>query len=175
MQLTCTAILRQPLRRSASFNVGAGLSINKTVGTAGTSITVSGAGFGSNENGIAISYDGTPIGTPASANDKGSWTANITIPPSAGGAHSITASGPITPAGSISAASYIIQATISGPNKTTGPVGTAITITGAGFGAAENGIVVTFDGVPVGSPFTASGSGDLNVNIPGTGFSRRFP
>ena len=148
-----------------SFTVGAGISLNKNSGTAGGSLTVTGSGFQANEQGIAVTYDGNPIGSPVSANDEGSWTANITIPPSAGGTHAITASGPQTSASSITGTNFTIQATLSPLKKTSGPVGDTLTLNGSGFGANETGITITYDGNALGQPITASATGDWHANI----------
>ena len=81
-----------------TFKVGAGISINKSSGGAGTSVTVTGSGFAANESDIAVTYDGQDVGSKVTANATGSWSSTFVIPASPAGAHTISASGPTTAA-----------------------------------------------------------------------------
>ena len=139
-----------------TFKVGAGITINKTSGGAGTSVIVTGAGFAANETDIAITYDGNPIGSKLTAGSTGSWTATITIPATPAGAHTISASGPTTAAVT---AQFTSTASVSvPPNSLNGPVGSSINLTGSGFAAGEP-ITILFDNTEIGSAVAGDDGG----------------
>ncbi len=147
---------------AVAFRMGSGISINRSSGPAGTALTVSGNGFVANETNIIISFDGNQVAT-ATANSNGNWTANLIVPAAAGGNHNITARGRYT---TVSAgATFTVTPTIS-VDKTGGPAGTNITVTGAGFAADEPGIYVTFDGNKVGQTLTADAGGNWTLTFP---------
>ncbi len=150
-----------------NFDISSTISLNKTTGPVGTSVTVTGSSFGASETGIAVTYDGNPIVTGITASNTGSWSTTFTIPPSASGAHPVTAYGTSTTAGTITAVSFNTNSTIN-VNKNGGTVGTSIAVTGSGFGASEVGITITFDGNPVASGISADANGSWSgaFNIP---------
>lgn len=47
------------------------ISISRTKGAPGTSVTVTGSGFGASERGITVTFDGTPVASGISANPQG--------------------------------------------------------------------------------------------------------
>jgi hypothetical protein len=139
-----------------TFTVSAGLTLSRASGPSGTSVTVTGSGFGASETGITITYDGTTVSSAISADYLGNWSSTFTIPASATGSHTIGASGPSS--GSVSGLPFMVSpaVTISRPS---GPPGTSVTVTGSGFGASESDISITYDGTPVTSAISASSSG----------------
>ena len=54
-----------------NFTVTPGISIGRSSGAAGTSVTVTGSGFGAGETGITVTYDGTPVAQGITANSQG--------------------------------------------------------------------------------------------------------
>jgi hypothetical protein len=149
---------------TVNFTVGAGISLNKTNGAAGTSVTVTGSGFVAGESNVNVTFDGTPIGSPTQASSTGAWTATFTVPAAQGGTHAVGAFGSTTQASTVQVVNYTMGAGIA-INKTSGAAGTIVTVTGSGFGAGENGITVTYDGNPIGSPLSASPTGGWTSNI----------
>lgn len=147
-----------------TFTVGAGISLSKTSGEAGTTETVSGAGFGSGETGINVTYDGNPVGPSVTASANGSWTSTITIPPSPSGTHTIGASGTATASSSVPTVTFILTSSVT-INITSGTVGSSITLAGTGFGANETGITITYDGNPLGTPVRADATGNWAGNF----------
>jgi len=147
-----------------SFIVGASISISQSTGASGTSVTVTGSGFGAAETGIKVTYDGTPVTTGTKASSQGTWNATFSVPTSASGPHSIGAYGSTTQAASVGEESFIVSASIS-ISRSTGASGTSVTVTGSGFGAAETGITVTYDGTPVTTGVTASSQGTWNTTF----------
>ena len=146
-----------------AFSVTPGLILNKNSGPPGTQVTINGAGFAANETGINITWDGSPIGSTASAGPTGSWTATLTIPASSSGVHNINANGPSTPSGGTNIA-FTVGAGIS-TTKTSGPAGTSVAVSGAGFTSGEKSITVTFDGTTVASNITAKADGTWSTSI----------
>jgi hypothetical protein len=136
--------------------------INRTSGSPGTSVTISGSGFAANEN-ITITYDGNPIGGGISANSQGSWNGSFTVPASPSGSHLVDAYGFITPASSVPGLTFIVTPGIS-TSKISAPPGTSITVTGSGFAANEN-ITITFDGNPAGPAIAANSQGSWTGSL----------
>ena len=149
---------------SVSFTMGAAISLSKVNGAPGNSITVTGSGFGAGETGINVTFDGNTVASGISANANGGWSSTFIIPASASGSHSIGAYGSISTASSISSVSFTMGAAIS-LSKVNGAPGTAITVTGSGFGSNETGITITFDGNPIVSGISANSSGTWTYKL----------
>ena len=149
---------------AVSFETSSGVSLSKTSGPPGSSITVSGAGFVSGETGIVVTFDGDEVTSGITAGSTGSWSSSFIVPQSSGGSHTISAYGASTTAGSISDTSFKTTAIIS-LNKTSGPPGSSITVTGAGFKAGETNISITFDSKAVGSSTTANSIGSWTITF----------
>ena len=120
---------------SATFSVTPQITISKNTGTGGDVVTVTGNGFYPLAL-ITIYFDNVALST-ATAIYSDSYgqlsSAAITIPPSSGGAHSITA-GDI--GGRSSAASFSISSTMT-ISASTGAVGSSFTVSGTGFAASS--------------------------------------
>ena len=149
---------------TVTFKIGAGITINKTSGAPGTSVTVTGSGFGNKETGICITFDGVTLASGISATTSGGWTGNFTVPAGAAGAHYVGAFGSKNDAENIAAITFTTTAAIT-ITETSGAPGTAVTVTGAGFGASETGIGISFDGNPVASGITANATGGWSGNF----------
>ena len=150
-----------------SFSVTPSLTLNPAVAPPGTSVTVEGNGFRSNED-ITLTFETAPnthttVAT-ATADENGSWTASFIVPISSGGSHAVRAKGTST---SVLTSNLRIGAGLF-LNKTSGTAGTAVTIEGSGFAASETSITVTFDGVPAGRTVTADKNGNwsMTFNVP---------
>jgi hypothetical protein len=141
-----------------TFTITAGLSISRSSGAAGSSVTVTGSGFGASETGITIIYDGTPVAQGITANYQGGWSATFVVPASASGSHSIDAYGSVTTAASVPNMTLTVTTGIS-ISRSSGAVGSPLTVTGSSFGASETGITVTYDGTTVAQGITASSEG----------------
>ncbi len=157
------------------FKIGAAITLNKTSGAPGNSIMVTGSGFGANETGINVTFDGNMVATGISANTTGAWNVNFTVPASVSGAHNVGAYGSVITSGTVSNVTFTIGAGIT-LSKTSGVPGNSITVTGSGFGASETGITVTFDGNTVASDISADANGawssTFTVPPAGLGFAQ---
>ena len=157
---------------SLTFTIGAVITLNKTSGAPGNAITVTGAGFGVNETGITITFDGEEVASNIAANATGGWSSNFTVPAAASGSHNIGAYGATSSAGAVTGANLTVTAAVS-LSTTTGAPGSTVTISGAGFGADETGINITLDGqqsLATGIKADATGSWTANVTIPALAF-----
>ena len=150
-----------------NFTVSATISINPVSGLVGTLATVTGSGFGADETGITITYDGHPVATGITADSLGNWSGNVTVPASTSGAHIVSAFGSIVPVNSVTGVNFTLSPTIT-ISRTSGPPDTSVTVTGSGFGTNETGITITYDGHPVTTGITADSLGNWsgNLNLP---------
>jgi hypothetical protein len=153
-----------------SFTIAPTLTANKSTAPPGTSVTINGSGFSSGETGVTVTYDGQPIGFPVVANATGAWTANFVVPASAAGVHIISAYGTSTMATSVPNINFSIGSGIT-INKTSGPPGSSVTITGSGFAANETGITITYDSQVVAQAPAANATGAWTATfaIPASG------
>ena len=141
-------------------------------GRVGQTIQVSGTGFGSEENNIKVIFrrQGTSADVVAkegiTADDEGSWEADVVVPSVQGGGYVIDASGPHTKASDVAEVSFTLGARIL-VEPTSAHVGDPITVTGAGFASGETGIRVTFEG-QVQATVTArtNGSWESSFDLP---------
>jgi hypothetical protein len=118
-------------------------SLNPTSGVVGTAVTITGANFGATQGTSTVKFNGT--------------TAAVTSWSAAGIATSVpvgaTTGNVVVTVGGVVSNGLIFTVTMPGPsitslNPTSGAVGTAVTITGANFGATQGTSTVTFSGTP---------------------------
>ena len=117
-------------------------SLTPTSGAAGTSVTIAGAYFGATQGYSTVTFNGTSA-TPTS------WNATTIVAPVPTGA--TTGNVVVTVGGKASNGMTFTVAAATTPsivslNPTFGPVGTAVTIAGANFGATQGSSTVTFNG-----------------------------
>lgn len=139
------------------FTVAPAVAINPVSGAVEDSIKISGSGFANNETSIEVTFDGKPLERNILADDTGNWSVNSKVPASGSGAHTVSATGRITPAADITPATFTTQAVLTVVPRS-GNVKDELRITGSGFNAGKD-FSVSFDNNPV-----ASGS----VNESGT-------
>ena len=127
-------------------------SVNPSSGPVGTAVTVTGTNFGSTQGTSTITFNGT-VATPAS------WSATSIVAPVPAGATSgnvvVTVGGQASNGDGFT----VIAAapTISNLSPSSGPVGTAVTVTGTNFGSTQGSSTVTFNGT-VATPTSWSAS-----------------
>jgi hypothetical protein len=127
-----------------TFRVTAETSLDKSSGSVGESITMTGSRFAANERGIQVLFDGEVVATDIKANSKGEWEASFQVPEMPEGEHSITAQGEQTKNEDIVALSFEIEPDIV-LSPTEGHVGTDLTVTGCGF-AADEDVDIMYEG-----------------------------
>ena len=145
--------------KETRFTVTPTVSLSQATGAPGSLVTVEGQGFRANQTGIPIKFGVTVVASP-SADSQGSWTSNLTVPPSPSGTHliGVSASPPLK-------VPFTVSPTITlGGNL--GEPGSSVTVTGSGFAANEKGITVTLDQTPVAAGIAANTEGSWSVSFP---------
>jgi hypothetical protein len=128
----------------ATFEVAAGISMDKSSGGVGESITMTGSRFAPYEEGIQILFDGQPVVTGIKADSQGYWEKTFEVPEMSTGNHTVTAAGEQTPEQDVSGLVFEIKPDIE-LSPAAGHVGTNVTVTGRGFAAAKN-VSIMYDG-----------------------------
>jgi hypothetical protein len=128
---------------SASFTVSPTINLTPTTSTFGSTVTVSGTGFGASKA-ITGTFDGTPLtlGGSTTTGSTGSFTATFTVPAAAKGSHTV---GIIDASGNTASATLAVTAGIF-LNPSSGAAGSTVTISGGGF-AASLPISFTYNGI----------------------------
>jgi hypothetical protein len=128
----------------ATFEVTPGITINKSSGSVGDTLTVTGNGFYAGERDINILFDGEVMETEIiRADDRGYWQESFEVPDMPTSTYTVTADGERTKQRDIDALSFEIKPGILlSPDQ--GHVGMNVTVTGHGFAANKN-IVIKYD------------------------------
>ena len=130
---------------SKQFTVTPEITVNPESGTVGQAIEISGTGFASEEEDIEVTFDEEVVKENIYADENGSWSAVIAVPPLRSGRYIIDASGMLTRARDVPDVEFILGAGVS-VEPGLAYVGDTITVTGGGFAPGETGIDVTFVG-----------------------------
>jgi outer membrane protein assembly factor BamB len=149
---------------STMFTVVPGLVLSPATGPPGSAVNVSGAGFGHSEK-VSVSFDGTVLATATTLGTGSFGPTPVTVPAAAtAGSHTISALGNAT--GLLAQASFTVTPTIV-VSPGTGPPGSAVNVSGAGFGPLE-GVDVYFDTTDLALAETgANGSfGPVSITVP---------
>jgi hypothetical protein len=123
--------------QDAIFRVTGGISIDKSSGIVGKTITMTGNRFAANERGIKILFDGEAVVTDIKANAQGEWEGNFEVPEMPTGEYSVTAEGEQTDKEDLGELSFEIEPDIL-LSAYQGHVGMDLTVTGCGFAANED-------------------------------------
>ncbi|PIX16135.1 hypothetical protein COZ71_08470, partial [Candidatus Desantisbacteria bacterium CG_4_8_14_3_um_filter_40_12] len=110
------------------------LQVNPTSGFVGSTVTITGDGFGVSET-ISIKFGTTANIALVSTSDKGTWTAAWTVDTQSYGTTSIVAVGDMS--GVSEWDEFVIKARITSVSPSQGTVGTVITVEGNGYKASE--------------------------------------
>jgi hypothetical protein len=155
----------------ATFEVKPGISIDKTSGSVGDNITMTGSGFVADERDITILFDGEAVVTEIRADDTGYWEESFEVPEMPPGEYSVTAEGERTQ--DLSELSFEIEPDIAlSPDE--GHVGTDLTVTGRGFAANED-VDIMYDGSQVATDTTNdNGSFDVSFLVPESKYGERL-
>lgn len=150
------------------FTVKPGLTVSPDNGFPGTTVTVEGMGFASNEGGIELLYylDGSYqiVGSDIIADANGSWQATFPIPVSTRGKHLLDAQGAKSRLYEVQDAAFQVTAGIS-LDKSAGLVGDTVVMTGSKFTGYERGIQILFDGQAVVADIRANSEGEWEADF----------
>jgi hypothetical protein len=136
------------------------VSVSPTSGSAGTAVTITGTGFGVVQGASIVSFGGTAA-TPTSWSNtqivvpvpSGATTGNVVV--TVNGLASIGMNFTVL-------ASAPLPLSVAAISPTSGPIGTAVTITGTSFGATQGTSTVSFNGTAA-TPISWS---DTQVVVP---------
>ena len=120
-----------------SFTVEPKLSLDNNSSTPGATVNVSGSGFSRGERGVVVMMGGSSVASGITADAKGSWSAPILVPALAAGSHRITAYGASKSRSNAPSVSLALGSQVS-VDKSSGPPGTRLLVTGSGFKPREN-------------------------------------
>jgi len=149
---------------TGSFTVLPSIGIDPSSGTVGASVTVTGKGFAAAEGSVVITHGGKNVKTAITADDNGSWSATFVVPNSTRGSHVVDASGSTTDAADVADKTFTVSPKIS-IDPVSGGVGTAVTVSGTGFAAAETAVKVTYAGITVRAGMVAKSDGSWNTTF----------
>jgi len=129
--------------KDAIFRVTAEISIDKSSGIVSDTIVMMGSKFAANEKDIKILLDGQAVVTDIKADSKGEWEASFEVPEMPTGEYSVIAEGEQTKKEDITELRFEIEPDIVlSPDE--GHVGMELTVTGRGFAANED-VVMMYD------------------------------
>jgi hypothetical protein len=148
----------------ATFEVAPGISIDKSSGSAGETVTVKGSGFGEDERSIEILFDGTVIARDIRANENGVWEKTFSLPEMPKGRYTVTAEGAKTDKEDIRGVSFEVKAGLV-LSPITGHVGTELTVSGSGF-AANKSVVIKYDASQVATATTNDKGSFSDLSFP---------
>lgn len=151
----------------ATFRVTAQMSMDKSSGIAGDTVTMTGSRFAVSEKGIKILFDGRELVTDIRASSNGEWEASFKVPEMPAGNYDVTAEGPQTRKEDAGQLSFQI-----GPymalSASEGHVGTDLTVTGNGF-AVSQAVSVMYDGNQMTTAETDGGGNfEASFAVPGS-------
>jgi len=158
--------------QDAAFEVTPGISLDKSSGSPGESVAVTGRGFATSERDITILFGGEAVKAQIRADTTGYWREILGVPERPKGTYNVTAYGESTPRGAVSAVNFNITPRLLLPSSE-GHVGTNLTVTGGGF-AANRDVDVMYDGGQVVTGRTDSkGSFNVTFAVPESGHGTR--
>jgi len=151
--------------QDAFFEVTPGISLDKSSGTVGENITMTGSGFYADDRYITILFADKEVNsqTRVDADHEGYWVKAFEVPAMPKGTYNVTAYGEETLKKDIRALSFGIQpGLVLSPDE--GHVGMELSLAGGGF-AADKGVVIMYDGNETATATTNS-SGSFSVVFP---------
>jgi len=145
-----------------TFTLVAGIAVEPISAYVGDTITVTGGGFAPGEKGIRVSFEGTVVTTATITPDiYGCWESSFTLPASAYGSHTVSASGETTAAVTTT---LDTKAKIEELSPTEGAPGDSVTLTGNGFSNNKK-LTVTVGGVAVPENMQTQTNGNVNITF----------
>jgi YD repeat-containing protein len=152
------AVVGPGTSNALTFTVNVGLAgLSPSFGSAGTSVTIAGSGFGTFQGTSTVSFNGTPA-TPTS---WGIQTITVPVPTGATtGPVVVTIGG--TPSNGLN---FTVGPGITSLTPNAGASGTSVAIAGSGFGSTQGSSVVTFNGVP--ASVSAWSDTSITASVPG--------
>ncbi|MCJ7656148.1 MAG: hypothetical protein MUO97_12785 [Dehalococcoidia bacterium] len=151
--------------RDVFFEVTPGISLDKSSGSVGDNITMTGSGFAANDRYITILFAGEEVETETrvDADAEGYWEKDFEVPEMPKSTYSVTAEGESTPKETIRALNFTIApGIVLSPDE--GHVSTDLTIAGRGF-AANKDVVIMYEGSQEATA-TTNNKGSFEASFP---------
>ncbi len=147
------------------------LALSKTSGKVGDTITVTGSGYIPNHI-ITIKYDGFSTGMTTTSTTTGAIppSTTFTIPPSAKGTHTVTATDDINTSPNVI---FTVSAPTLTLSKTSGPSGISTVVKGSGY-AINSTIPIKYDGFSTGMTVYSNATGYISATTGYTSTSATF-
>jgi hypothetical protein len=159
--------------QGATFQVTAGIGLDKSAGFVGDTVKMTGSRFAAGERGIQVLFDGQAVATDIKANSEGEWESSFNVPEMPTGEHSVTAEGDQTRREDVGGLSFEIEPNIV-LSPTEGHVGTNLTVTGHGFVASED-VNIMYDGGTIETTQTNDqGSFEVSIRAPESQFGEHL-
>jgi len=157
----------------AIFKVTTEISIDKSSGNVGESITMTGSRFAAYEKNIQILFDEEAVVTDIRADATGDWEKNFEVPEMPAGTYSVTAEGEQTKEEDVSALNFKIEPGIV-LSLDEGYVGIDLTVTGRGFAANED-VDIMYEGSQKATAGTNDkGSFEVSFPVPESQYGERL-
>ena len=151
--------------QETTFTVTGEISIDKSSGIVGDTVTMTGSNFGAYEKDITILFDGEAMVTDIEAGSEGEWEASFQVPDMPAGEYNITTEGEHTDKEDIGELSFEIKPYIV-LSADEGHVDMDLTVTGYGF-AADKDVNIMYDDSQVGIAETDDqGSFEVSFSVP---------
>ena len=144
------------------FLVTASISLSVTQAGPTEPVSVTGSGFGAGERGISISVDRNTEQSGISADQRGSWTAEFTVPSLPRGDYEVLAAGPTTSSNS-AAQEFLTIIPMLDMSPAQGGPGTQVNVTGRGFAKNQRDISINFDNKSVAVVPTVDNTGSFKA------------
>lgn len=147
----------------ATFQVTAGISLDRSTAFVGDTVAVTGSRFSTGERGIQILFDGQAVVTDIRANSEGEWEASFDVPEMPTGEYTVTSEGDQTSKEDVGGLTFKIEPEIVlSPSE--GYVGANLTVTGHGFVADET-VDIMYDGGVIATTDTDN-NGHFEASLP---------
>lgn len=147
----------------ATFQVTAGISLDRSTAFVGDTVAVTGSRFSTGERGIQILFDGQAVVTDIRANSEGEWEASFDVPEMPTGEYTVTSEGDQTSKEDVGGLTFKIEPEIVlSPSE--GYVGANLTVTGHGFVADER-VDIMYDGGVIATTDTDN-NGHFEASLP---------
>jgi IPT/TIG domain len=137
-------------------------SVFPTAGPVGTSVTITGFGFGATQGASTVTFNGT-------AATVSSWSATsitVTVPAGATTGNVVVTVGGLATNGVTFTVSAAAAPNITSLTPNSGPVGTPVVIAGSNFGVTQGTSTILFTGTAVSAAVTSWSATSITVTVP---------
>jgi hypothetical protein len=156
----------------ATFTVIPGITADRSSGSPGDSLLMTGGGFTANERNISILFGVEAVVTGIRSDDKGHWEEAFQVPEMPAGKYAVTAEGDRTLKADVGTVDFEVKPGIAlSPDE--GHVGMNVTATGRGFAANEEVTVFYEDYVSANTTTNENGSFEVTFAVPESQYGDR--